>query len=103
MRLTQLVQSVDANRRRCGVCQWRCTLAPGETGRCLVRVNQTDGIAALNDGMISAATIGQIEDHRLWHLLPGTPVLALGSWGYAFPADQSRGQYARINADPAKQ
>jgi pyruvate formate lyase activating enzyme len=96
MRLTELVEPMAEGRHQCGVCQWRCILAPGEAGRCLVRVGGEDGIAVLNDGLISAAQVGPIEDHRLWHLFPGTHVLALGGWGYAFPADQQRGQYASV-------
>jgi pyruvate formate lyase activating enzyme len=102
MRLTELVEPIEGGGYRCGVCQWRCALAPGEAGRCLVRVGADDGIAVLNDGLISAAHVGLIEDHRLWHMLPGTQVLALGGWGYAFPADQPRGQYANIPDDESK-
>ena len=80
MRLTELVESIADSRHRCGVCQWRCELAAGETGRCLVRVGDAGGIAVLNDGLISAAQVAPIEDHRLWHMLPGTKVLALGGW-----------------------
>jgi pyruvate formate lyase activating enzyme len=96
MRLTELVETMPDGRLRCGVCQWRCALAPGETGRCLVRARGAEGIEVLNDGLVSAAIVGLVEEHRLWHFFPGTPVLALGSWGYAFPADQQRGQYARV-------
>ena len=102
MRLTELVERMPDGQLRCGVCQWRCVLAPGETGRCLVRVGSEAGIVVENDGLISAATVGPIEDHRLWHFFPGTPVLSLGSWGYAFPSDQQRGQYARIPDDQSK-
>jgi pyruvate formate lyase activating enzyme len=102
MRLTELVESIGDGRYRCGVCQWRCALALGEAGRCLVRAGAEDGIAVLNDGLISAAHVGPIEDHRLWHLLPGTQVLTLGGWGYAFPADQPRGQYANAPEDESK-
>ncbi|HEY3232076.1 MAG TPA: radical SAM protein [Roseiflexaceae bacterium] len=102
MRLTELVESTADGRYRCDVCQWRCTLAPGEVGRCQVRAGDAAGIAVLNDGLISAATVGPIEDHRLWHMLPGTPVLSIGGWGYAFPADQQRGQYANIPDDENK-
>lgn len=102
MRLTELVEPMDDGRQRCGVCQWRCALAPGEPGRCLVRVGDEDGIAVLNDGMVGAATVGPIEDHRLWHFFPDTQALAIGTWGYAFPTDQQRGQYAHIPDDPAK-
>lgn len=102
MRLTELVEPMADGRQRCGVCQWRCTLAPGEPGRCLVRVGIEGGIDVTTDGMISGATVGPVEDHRLWHFFPDTQVLAIGGWGYAFPADQQRGQYAHIPEDPGK-
>jgi pyruvate formate lyase activating enzyme len=103
MRLTDLIEQQGNNRYRCGVCQWGCTLGVGERGRCLMRVGREDGIEVINHGLISSASVGPIEDHRLWHLLPSTPVLSIGSWGYAFPEDQARGQYANIPEDPAKQ
>src|SRR5262245_22689801 len=99
MRLTELVESIDGGRYRCGVCQWRWELAPGEGGRCLVRAGAQDGIAGLNGGLISAALVGSVEDHRLWHLLPGNQVLGLGGWGYGFPGGQPRGPYANIPED----
>ena len=80
MRLTELVEREDDGKWRCGVCQWRCSLAVGETGRCLVRAATAEGIEALNHGMISAANFGPIEDHRLWHFFPDTQVLAIGGW-----------------------
>lgn len=101
MRLTQLAEQLD-NRFRCGVCQWHCTLMPGQVGRCLVRSATDDGIVVENDGLISAAQFGAIEDHRLWHLLPGSVVMAVGSWGCAFPADQQHSQYARLPGDEAR-
>lgn len=101
MRLTQLAEPLS-NGYQCAVCQWHCALAPGQVGRCLVRTGREEGIAVDNDGLISAAQVSMIEDHRLWHMLPGTSVLAVGSWGYAFPADQQHGQYARIPGDAAQ-
>lgn len=103
MRRTELVTALDDGRWQCNVCQWECVLAAGERGRCLVRVGADDGIVAENDGLISAAVVGPIEDYRLWHLLPGAQMLALGGWGYAFPVDQQRGPYATVPVDPAKQ
>ncbi|MFN8503864.1 radical SAM protein [Kouleothrix sp.] len=102
MRLTELVERTEDGRYRCGVCQWHCELAPGEAGRCRVRAAQPEGIEILNDGMISAANFAPVEDTRLWHFFPGTQVLTLGGWGYAFPADQQRGQYGDVPADEAK-
>lgn len=102
IRLTQLANDLSEGRRRCGVCQWRCELAPGELGRCLVRENREAGIVAMSDGLVSAAMVGNVEEHRLWHFFPGSAILSIGSWGYAFPADQQRGQYARIPEDPSR-
>jgi pyruvate formate lyase activating enzyme len=102
MRLTELVAPLTDGRLRCDVCQWQCALAAGETGRCLVRVHTSEGIAALSDALASAANVGPVEDHRLWHFFPGTPVLSVGGWGYALPADQQHGQYARVPEEEAR-
>jgi pyruvate formate lyase activating enzyme len=102
MRLTDIVEIESEGRLRCGVCQWRCGLAPGEVGRCQVRIATEEGIEVASDGMISAATFGPIEEFGLWHFFPDTQVLAIGGWGYAFPADQQRGQYGAIPADESK-
>lgn len=86
----------------CLACQWRCALQPGEHGRCTVRAGVAGGIALLNHGLISGASIAPIEDHRLWHFLPDTLTLAIGGWGYATTADQGRAPYAFIPDDPTK-
>jgi pyruvate formate lyase activating enzyme len=101
-RLTELLETLPDGRLRCGVCQWRCALALEEVGRCLVRVRTSDGIAVTSGGLVSAAGVGPVEEHRLWHFFPGTPVLTLGGWGYAFPEDQQRGQYARTPEEEAR-
>src|SRR5512145_2602784 len=102
MRLTELVEMLDDGRQRCNVCQWRCALAQGEQGHCLMRTRGDAGIEVVNDGMISAATVGPVDAHRLWHFFPNTQVLSIGSWGYAFPSDQQRGQYASPPEDESK-
>lgn len=96
-----VIQGADS-ATTCLACQWRCRLAPGEIGRCQVRVGVEGGVALLNHGLIAAATIGPIEDHRLWHFFPDSLVLAIGGWGYATVADQGRGPYDAIPTDPAK-
>lgn len=56
-----------------------------------------------NAGYISAAEVAAIERHRLWHFFPDTLALAIGGWGYTFPVDQQRGEYAQLPEDPSKQ
>lgn len=102
MRYTELFTPLDNDVLRCDICQWRCELAPGQTGRCKTRTRDDQGIAVHNDGLISAATVGPVEDHRLWHFFPGTSVLSLGGWGYVFSEDQNRGQYGQIPDDEQK-
>lgn len=103
IRFADLVTAHDQRSTTCNACQWRCTLGQDDVGRCAVRVGTAAGIALLNHGMISGATIGPIEDYRLWHFFPDSLVLAIGGWGYAFPADQGRAPYGAIPDDPAKQ
>lgn len=103
MHLSSLASRVDNDHVRCDACQWRCVLGVGEAGRCNVRTGSLDGIVADNYALISGASIGPVEDYRLWHFFPDTLVFSVGSWGYAFPEDQARGQYALIPTDEAKQ
>jgi pyruvate formate lyase activating enzyme len=102
-RLADLVTAHEQRSFTCNACQWCCTLRPDELGRCNMRIGTPDGIALLNHGMISGATIGPVEDHRFWHFFPDSLVLSIGGWGYAFPADQERASYGAIPTDPAKQ
>jgi pyruvate formate lyase activating enzyme len=100
--LAELIAPGDDGATVCLACQWRCALRPGEVGRCQVRAGVEGGVALLNHGLISGASIGPIEDHRLWHFLPDSLALAIGGWGYATVADQGRAPYGLIPEDPAK-
>jgi pyruvate formate lyase activating enzyme len=100
--LADLVTTDGGALTVCLACQWRCALAPGEPGRCQVRVGTETGLALLNHGLIAGASIGPIEDHRLWHFFPDSLVLAIGGWGYATIADQSRGPYGSLPEDPTR-
>ena len=90
MRSSILQTPLPDGRIRCDVCQWRCELAPGETGRCQVRTNQDQSVVVIADGLVSAAKIGPIEDHRLWHFFPDSQVFSVGTYGTALvPANAS--------------
>jgi pyruvate formate lyase activating enzyme len=81
MRSSILQTPLADGRVRCDVCQWRCELAAGEVGRCRVRSHKDGAISADAHGLISAATIGPIEDHRLWHFFPDAQVFSVGGFG----------------------
>jgi pyruvate formate lyase activating enzyme len=55
-----------------------------------------------NSGLISYAEVRPVEEYRLWHFFPDSLMLAVGSWGYAFPSDQQRGAYAHIPDQPSQ-
>jgi pyruvate formate lyase activating enzyme len=99
MRPTELATGRDDGVVQCQVCQWRCAVAPGEYGRCLVRRNDAGTLMALNDGLISAATIGPMEDYGFLHFFPDSLVFAVGSWGTPFPKEQDAEHYAQIPAE----
>lgn len=103
MKSVRIATSSDEGLVHCNACQWRCTLRPGETGRCLVRAGGSEGLIAHNHGLISAAAVGPVEDHRLWHFFPDSLVLSVGGWGYAFLVDQQRGMYAQVPSAAAQQ
>ncbi len=87
--------------RRCDVCQWRCELAPGETGRCGVRLHHAGSIQSEADGVVSAATIGPIEDQRLWHFFPDAQVFNVGSYGTPILTEQAA-QYGQLPEPAAR-
>lgn len=84
-------------RIRCDVCQWRCELAPGQIGRCRVRAHQDQTIALTSYSRVSAATIGPIEDQRLWHFFPDAQVFSVGGFGTPVVSDVAPA-YAEPNA-----
>lgn len=104
MQPTLLQTPLADGRIRCDVCQWRCELAAGDVGRCGVRSHHDNSIIVDSYGLVSGATIGPIEDHRLWHFFPDAQVLSIGGFGtplvpatpseaaqkYALPAPNAR-------------
>jgi pyruvate formate lyase activating enzyme len=65
----------------CHVCPWVCEIPAGENGRCQVRQNREGTLFTLDYGLISAAAVEPIERRGLYHLFPGSVILALGGWG----------------------
>src|SRR5690242_11256572 len=88
MQHSSLSTLFDNGVARCDACQWRCTLAAGDVGRCAVRHGDGEGVVPDNFGILSGAAVGPVEDHRLWHFFPDSLAFSIGSWGSSFPADQ---------------
>jgi len=79
-----LTQPLANQYVRCGICEHFCALAPGAWGKCGVRTNR-DGILYLTVyGDAIAAHSDPIEKKPLFHFLPGSHALSVGTYGCNF-------------------
>ena len=68
----------------CHLCHHGCRIPPGESGTCGVRRNTGGRLEALTYGRASAVNLDPIEKKPLFHFLPGTASLSLGTLGCNF-------------------
>jgi len=71
----------EGGRVRCGLCQHRCLIAPGERGLCEVRENRDGRLVSLVYGQPSAKAVDPIEKKPLYHVLPGSRAFSIGTVG----------------------
>lgn len=69
---------------RCNVCQRRCTVPAGGRGWCKTRLNSKGKLYCLTYGKVSSVSINPIEKKPVYHFLPGSQWLSLGSLGCNF-------------------
>ncbi len=69
---------------RCGTCQRRCVIPPGEVGWCGTRENEDGTLFSSIYGEVSSQSINPIEKKPVFHFLPGSRWLSLGSLGCNF-------------------
>ena len=65
----------------CEVCFHHCSLKEGQLGRCRARKNCTGTIIPVNYGKVTALALDPIEKKPLYHFMPGSMILSLGSFG----------------------
>ena len=68
----------------CKACHQRCVLAEGELSKCGVRVNRNGNLYLTVYGLVSAMNVDPIEKKPLYHFLPGTFSLSIGTVGCNF-------------------
>ncbi|MBW2644731.1 MAG: AmmeMemoRadiSam system radical SAM enzyme [Deltaproteobacteria bacterium] len=69
---------------QCRTCQRRCTIAEGDAGWCLTRVNERGTLYTRIYGEVSSLSVNPIEKKPVFHFYPGSRWLSLGSWGCNF-------------------
>jgi pyruvate formate lyase activating enzyme len=76
-----LYETLQDGSARCGICERRCVIADGGCGHCSTRKNRDGKIYAVTYGEVSTRTIAPIEAKPVFHFLPGSKWLSLGSLG----------------------
>jgi pyruvate formate lyase activating enzyme len=84
MREALLYEKLAGQYVRCGICRWRCKIAPGASGVCRMYQDSGGVLRNLNYGLTSSAAVDPIEKKPLYHFHPGSRVFSLGSWGCNF-------------------
>ncbi len=70
-----------SNSVQCVLCPHLCTLAPGERGRCSVRLNLGGELISLVYGRPVAVNNDPVEKKPLFHFMPGTDVFSIATAG----------------------
>ncbi|HOU52305.1 MAG TPA: AmmeMemoRadiSam system radical SAM enzyme [Myxococcota bacterium] len=74
-------EPADGLSVRCHLCPARCLLPDGGAGRCGARTNRGGVLFSRVYGHLKAVNLDPIEKKPLYHVLPDTPVLSVGTSG----------------------
>ena len=75
---------VEGNHIVCQLCRHYCKLKEGQVGVCGVNKNSNAKLENLVYGKVSAINIDPIEKKPLYHFLPGSKALSIGTVGCNF-------------------
>lgn len=76
-----LSQKLGDGRILCEACSQACSLKEGEYGLCAIRKVENGELALLTYGLAAAVNIDTIEKQRLFHFMPESRVLSIGTIG----------------------
>jgi len=83
----KLFEKIDNKEVRCLACSHYCKISEGKTGICGIRKNINGELHLLTYGKPIGLQIDPIEKKPLYHFLPGTDILSLGTIGCNFSCD----------------
>ena len=84
MRLARLSRVEKGGAVRCLACAHGCTVAEGKTGLCGVRRTVGGELQSIVYGLPASVALDPIEKKPLYHFLPGSTALSLGTFGCNF-------------------
>jgi len=86
--VAKLFSSVGAGKPvKCLACSRYCTIPEGSTGFCGVRKNEGGQLKLLAYGKPSSISIDPVEKKPLFHFLPSTEILSMGTYGCNFACE----------------
>ncbi len=74
-------QKLDDGRLHCYLCPRHCKIGDGQNGFCYIRKNEGGKLYQLAYNQPFAINVDPIEKKPLYHFLPGTSILSLGTAG----------------------
>ena len=81
MKTARFWQPAENNAVKCTLCPHGCRIPEGGRSRCYGRVNHGGTLLAETWGRPAALVVDPIEKKPLYHFLPGTQILSLGTLG----------------------
>jgi len=86
--VAKLFSSVGAGKPvKCLACSRYCTIPEGSTGFCGIRKNEGGQLKLLAYGKPSPVSIDPVEKKPLFHFLPSTEILSMGTFGCNFACE----------------
>jgi pyruvate formate lyase activating enzyme len=79
-----LYTKLENRRAQCRVCLRRCTIRDGGLGWCKTRLNKVGKIFSLTYGRVSSIMVSGVETKPMFHFMPGSTWLSVGSVGCNF-------------------
>lgn len=68
----------------CNLCPHNCVITEGKRGICKAREVKSGMLYSMNYGRVTSANIDPIEKKPLYHFMPGSKILSIGSFGCNF-------------------
>jgi pyruvate formate lyase activating enzyme len=98
---TALQEALQDGSVRCHICARLCVIPPGGCGFCGTRLNEGGSLKSIVYGAVSTMAVAPAEAKPIFHFLPGSKWLSLGSLGCNFKCSGCQ-NYEIAYADPCK-
>lgn len=79
-----LFRTISGNKVQCLACERKCSVDENKKGWCQTRLNLGGSLFSLIHGKVSSISINPIEKKPVFHFLPGSRWLSIGSLGCNF-------------------